>query len=360
MKLFYFGVLSASLCLASCTTPTVRSMHLKGDAVKTGVSYYLPKQMYNVTYGQKKDCSITFSIAAGDLIPDIKHRYVLQPIQSNLRDDVFKFTTDQNGLLTQSKTVATGVGETVIVNLAESLAIAGYTSEGAPQTCDPVTMVNQIDPMLANDRAAVDFIAAQAGRQILWDNELNTVREPSGSFNGVYYRRALPYRMVIGCPEGEVNDCVPQVVNLMLPQGSPTERLSPLGTPFATDSDDFTFTSGMLTSANSARKSEFTTIAGLPLKAVKAVLAVPADLLTLRTKNVTAEGANDLAQEKLINQALVNDKNRLDAEKAAIEAQNQLAAKEQELERANLDRQILENCVLLAGDDMAKVRACFP
>lgn len=360
MKITYLWLLSACICLASCATPTVKSIQLSADTPGTGVTYYLPKQMYNVTYGVAADCTVSFAMEIGELLPDTSHRYALQPIQSHLRDDQFKFVTDKNGLLTQSKTIATGVGETVIVNFAESIAALGIAGGETPPSCEVEKLVNQIDPTLQSNRDLVDEIAKAAGRVVFWDDGLKTARTPSPDFNGIYYRRALPYSMAIGCSDEAGPSCVPQAVNLMLPQGSPTERLSPLGTPFAADSDDFTFDKGMLTSADSARKSEFTTIAGLPLKAMKAVLAVPADLLTLRTKNVNAESTNDLAQEKLVNQALVNEQNRLAAEMATLDAENKLAAKSQELEKARLDRQILENCIALAGDDMAKVRACFP
>lgn len=357
MKHFIWAIFMGCLALTSCATPTVTSTKLTANEVRTGVTYYLPKQLYNVTYTQSEDCKFGLSIAAGELIADRKHRYVLSPIQSGFRDDAFKFETNTNGLLTKSKTTATGVGEEIIISIAETaFGIKSLTDE----KCQAITSVNAVDPTSQSDRDIIDVLAQRANRVILWDPELLTAKQAvSDNFNGVYYRRALPYQMVIGCLKDAGNSCVPQAISLSLPQGSPTEQLQPLGSAFATASDEFTFTNGMLTSANSVRDSEFTTIASLPLKAIKAVLAVPADLLTLRTKNVTAEGAQNLAEEKLINQALLNDKNRLDAEKAALDAQNQLATKERELEKARIDRLILEQCVALADDDIAKIQACF-
>lgn len=360
MKNLFCLMILGALVLSGCATPTVYSKKLSANEVETGVTYYLPKQLYNVTYTQTEECEFGLSIEAGALVADTKHRYVLSPIQSGFRDDTFKFDTNTNGLLTKSKTTATGVGDKIIISIAETAAALGIMGVDG-QKCQAVKAVNAIDPTLESDRDAVDFLASRANRTIIWDPALDDAEQDvSDDFNGVYYRRALPYQMVVGCLEAAGANCVPQAISLSLPQGSPTERLQPLGSAFATDSDEFTFTNGMLTSADSARKSEFTTIASLPLKAIKAVLEVPADLLTLRTKNVTAENAQNTALEKLLNQSLVDEANRLNAETTALEAQNKLATKERELEKARIDRLILEQCVILAGDDVGKIQACFP
>mgnify|MGYP000468378653 CR=1 FL=1 len=347
--------------LGGCATPTVQSTKLEPTSIGEGVTYYLPKQLYNVTFSQNEDCSLGLAIAKGELVADKSHRYSLQPIQSHLRSDSFKFTTGSNGLLSATQFTNTGVGETIILNIVKSAAAVAPFDGGSPvsETCDKVSVINAIDPALPADRDAVDTLAVATGRYIDWDTSLNTsVDAPPAKKKGIYYRRSLPYRMSLSCLEGAPIDCTPQVLSLSLPQASPVSVLAPLGAPFATNTDKFSFSDGMLTGAESARKSELIAITSIPLTAAKAILEVPKELLTLRTQKVTAENTLNTQEQILLNQSLMNEKARLEAEKNATEAQKLLDQKERELEVEKLNRKILEQCLELAGDDAVKIRAC--
>lgn len=357
---FIFSIIGLGI-LGGCATPTVKTTQLQANEVGEGVTYYLPKQLYNVTFSQEENCSLGLSIAKGALVADKDYRFSLKPIQSHLRSDSFKFTTGSNGLLSLSDSTSTGVGETIILNIVKSaVAVAAIDGGGVPsETCDKISVINAIDPALEADRKAVDLLAEATGRSINWDASLSAaVDDPPSTKNGIYYRRSLPYRMALSCVEGAPSDCKSQVLSLSLPQASPISVLKPLGAPFATNTDKFTFSDGMLTGAESARQSELIAITSIPLTAAKAILEVPKELLTLRTQKVTAENTLNTQEQILLNQSLTNEKARLEAERNATEAQKLLDQKERELEIEKLNRKILEQCLELAGDDAVKIRAC--
>lgn len=141
---------------------------------------------------------------------------------------------------------------------------------------------------------------------------------------GLFYRRLLPYRLDIYKGD-RVLDKNKQTawesfsplktVQLELPNSSPPELLVLMGTAFAARDFDTEFQDGLLISHKEGRPSEALSVVAIPYDIVKAIVSVPAGIISLKVDYSSKETALVEAQTKLLQaqkayQDALKEKNR--------------------------------------------------
>lgn len=126
---------------------------------------------------------------------------------------------------------------------------------------------------------------------------------------GLFYRRLLPYRLDVykGIRIGGTHETAKweslshlKTVPLELPNSSPPELLPLMGTAFARRDFDTEFQNGLLLSHKEERPSEAMSIVAIPYDIIKAIIAVPAEIISLKVNYSSNEKELVEMQTKLL------------------------------------------------------------
>jgi hypothetical protein len=329
-------------------------------------------------------CAFSYSAAIELLAPvaDNRMRLVADAFHSPLRDDDTKLAVNNSGLLSTANVTAADRTGDILVEIASAFSGLGggtidplASVDDGPKIVDeaecaklPTKFAYRLDPAwdgevdaLNNELLAAGFpfrlqVPAMAGStyrfsdgntQIV-DHQRITDKPKSGdeftyalgdalrhqgTDGALFYRTALPQTIVLRqCNSGaactRIKDTVPiDATVTMLPQVGPISYIPMRSSAFVKTVDDVVFDNGMLVSWNASRPSEVLEVVRLPVKIMKSIVSVPAELIKLRI---------DLSDQQ---------KGLAASQQAQITAQATLAK--------------IQACVQAAGVDKDEAMACF-
>ncbi|QJU57000.1 hypothetical protein HL653_03645 [Sphingomonas sp. AP4-R1] len=334
----------------------------------------------------KDSCAFSYSAAIELLTPvaDTRLRLVADAFHSPLRDDDTKLAINSSGLLSTANVVAADRTGDIIVEIASAFAGVGSGGTAGPLAlvggepkfagkpeCEklPTKFAYRLDPALGDQLSKLNNEFYTAGFPFrldvppmpdgstyavkdkdptIRDRQRTTGKPKTGDeytypidnalyhkgMNGaLFYRTALPQTIVLRqCNNGtactSIKDTVPiDATMTMLPQVGPISYIPMQSSIFVKTVDDVVFDNGMLVSWNATRPSEVLEVVRLPVKILKAVVSVPAELIKLRI---------DLSDQQ---------KGLAASQEAQIGAQAKLAK--------------IQACVDATGGDKEKALACF-
>ncbi|MFC3711181.1 hypothetical protein ACFOMD_01270 [Sphingoaurantiacus capsulatus] len=327
-------------------------------------------------------CAFSHSAALELLAPvaDTRLRLVADATHSPLRDDDTKLAVNSSGLLATANVVAADRTGDILVEIAS--AIAGFGSAGDPlgfvdtdlkaanqEECGklPTKFAYRLDPaesaevgrlngeffkagfpfhlevpdMSGETYKFTDDDTAIVDRQRITNRpsgggqtyKLGDALRHQGTNGALFYRTALPQTIVLRqCKAGIACTGTDQTVPIdatvtMLPQIGPISYIPMRSSAFVKTVDDVVFDNGMLTSWNANRPSEVLEVVRLPVRILKAIISVPAEIFRLRI---------DLSDQQ---------KGLAASQQAQIAAQAELAE--------------IQACVETAGNDKDAAMACF-
>lgn len=323
-------------------------------------------------------CTFQYSAKVEALPPtaDTRLRLVADPFHSPLRDDDTKLAVTAEGLLTSANVVAADRTGDIIVEIASAIAGIGVDAPTDPlemlspppaPRCDqiPVKFVHRFDPI---ERTQVDganaalakaefpfrvdapqmtgaFPYADAATATVVDRQrivertadrrykLQDALRHQGLGGALFYRTALPQTVELRqcqatatCAGDEPSVPIDAAV-VLLPQAGPISYIPMRSSAFVKTVDDVAFDNGMLASWTSSRPSEVLEVVRLPVRILKAVVSVPAEIIKLRI---------DLSDQ-----------------------QKGLAASQQAQIAANARLALIQRCVKAADGDRDRALACF-
>lgn len=383
-------LLSAPCAVGGCASRNLLESRRIDPGVSdpvAGTSYYLPKKLLRVEVWQfgvkqpKRDDSgkevvdpDTKQVVEEDVlrhfaihdatgrdevvVPDIRHHYVIVPRWDSASDDTVAVSLTSKGLLT--KVSGTSVDQTAgivrgIVDIARLVAGVppgpssatrglGKGADAAPRQIAQY----EFDPVDPADRARVQAALAKYSITLAIDRQPDCPVATSGTGccppgsgcqPGIYYRLPIPYRMRLapagvfrpagsyGSTTGEweyVEGGTERTV--LLPNEAVCMYAPVTRAQFVTSRTELVFEEGMLTSVSTEKPSELLGFVKIPLDAASAILAIPADLLTVRIKEIGDQASID--------------ERRAAAEKARLEQQIQLldAMRRLRTEEANVPK----------------------
>lgn len=360
--------------LGACSSGTLLDSHDVGPEARypvRGTSYYLPKTIvrievwqYGVTTDGKREIKhFAMFDDARDVktIPDHRHQFVIRPRWDTASDDFVQVNMGVDGLLEgvhgratdQRSEIARGLTDLFSMLVAGPGARSKWRPDEDQMRALTTTEDNrprfvaeyEFDPVDPRDHARVK--AALAGFKI----DMTLTRQPdcpvagsgpgcattcSCTAPGIYYRLPIPYRFTLK-PAGRFRE--PGVLGagnegewesldggmertLLMPNEAvclyvPVNRAS-----FVSSETSMVFERGMLREVKTDKPSELLGFVKIPVDMASAILAIPAELLTIRIRRI--EQRSDLAAKAAAqNEA---ERQKLEAELAMLEAARKLRA----------------------------------
>lgn len=160
--------------------------------------------------------------------------------------------------------------------------------------------------------------------------EPKSKKNNSKEFGGLFYRRTLPYRLEIY--SGERKSISPlqggngvseklewlsfypiKALSFELPNESPPELLQISGGAFSAVDYDTEFSNGILISHKEDRPSEILKVVAIPYDIVKALISVPAEILSLKIDYSSKEASLIDAERKIIESRDALDESKVDS-----------------------------------------------
>jgi hypothetical protein len=331
-----------------------------------------------------KNCAFSYSAAVELLAPvaDTKLRLVANTYHSPLRDDDIKLAVNSAGLFSSANVIAADRTGDILVEIASALSGLGSGSgqtlafDGEPElsdttTCEqlPTKFAYRLDPSRDVEVAALNTELQEAafpfrlevphliqyyrfadesariidrqrvmGRPAEGNKDeypLGDALRHQGKNGALFYRTALPQTIILrqckagtACSVSDQSQSVPiDAAVTMLPQIGPISYIPMRSSAFVKTVDDVVFDNGMLVSWDASRPSEVLEIVRLPVKILKSIVSVPAEIVKLRI---------DLSDQQ---------KGLAASQQAQIEAQAKLSK--------------IQACVNAAADDNDRAMACF-
>ena len=317
------ALLLAAAMAGGCTQRLVISQPIEtapdaGDDERGGLVYSLPMTVIAVAGAQDKSTNaVTYTVTPA-ILPDPSARYRLKYGPSGFTDDDLNLGTDTNGLLTSTKANATDRTGDIIVAIAK---IAGASMQLAPsaltkETAEmyPFTVIFTVDELLKpGGNELPDKTTIEVDNQWALPQAEVTGAAPSCSFS-VCFRRVFPIKASIFRANRKATDKPRFQFAFVAVNPHQTEGIDLKTASLVTRQNSVTFTSGLIQTVVINQQSTVLAIASLPLTVLKAILSVPAELLTLKVTNVNAQGNLVQGQANLLTQmkALIDAQEGLD------------------------------------------------
>ena len=236
---------------------------------------------------------------------DPRQRYVLDARHNPLRDDTHHFAISSDGLLSSTNIVAVDRTADILVELAGSIAAVGVgprlgTASATPVLGCPVDLSQGalvFDPMDSHDRVLANQMLSCVGYALNVRGFENAVGDPlaSGGIQpaALFYRTATPVQIDIS----EMSSKVPrESLSFTLPQAGPISYLPMSAGAFVRTTSDVQFSNGMVVDWKSEQPSEVLEAVRTPFRIVERLIAVPAQLVSLKVDYSSKDAA--LAQGK--------------------------------------------------------------
>jgi hypothetical protein len=280
-------------------------------------------------------------------VADHDWRFSARFAHNILRDDDGKLGVTADGLLSSSNVVAADRTGDIIVELAGAIAgfggfggtpaglLGAKKSDVAPNCDQPVKkFVYQFDPLTFDPDIPpgvpgpnhVNALLQKAGFDLEIELRNAGQRGPAcgvagncgntapfttqGRDGALFYRSAVPVTVILKQGGDPVDAAV-----AMIPQLGPISYIPMRSSAFVKTVDDVTFSNGAITAWNASRPSEVLEIVRLPIKLLKAVISVPAEIISLKINVSDKEKGLAAAQ-----QAQIAQQEKLVALKACITA----------------------------------------
>lgn len=262
-------------------------------------------------------------------VPDHSQHFVANFAHNILRDDDGKLSLTADGLLSSSNVVAADRTGDILVELAGAIAGFGFRSGPKAMASDEVR-TPQDDCDAPVKKFVYQFNPADHGALSNVNDELvasgfgviklelqgikSTASHPPETINAIgrrgaiFYRSPLPITVIIRQQDRPVDAAV-----AMIPQLGPISYIPLRSSAFVKTVDDVTFSNGAITSWNASRPSEVLEVVRLPIKLLKAVISVPAEILSLKVNLSDKDKALAVSQ-----QAQIASQEKLAALKACI------------------------------------------
>lgn len=313
------------------------------------------------------DCVFTYSASLEVSAPvaDTRQRFVVNTAHSPLRDDNIKVAVNNAGLLTTANLVAQDRTGDIAVDIAGAVAglsapltVLSTTPPGSSNKVPcgqlPTRYAHRLDP--ADSTAVHALNAALRERDFPYQLEMPSMSAPRNpgdtdkvnpqsrmlpndlvvrdrGRNGVlFYRTALPQTVVLRqCNSGtqcqvDSGSTPVEATVIMLPQVGPLSYIPMRSSFLVKTTDDVVFDNGMITSWNANRPSELAEVVRLPVRVLKSIVSIPAELVKLRV---------DLADQQ---------KGLAASQQSQIEAQARLATIHACVDAAGADREAALRC----------------
>jgi len=315
--------LIGSLAASGCTYQIVSSQKVEeagnsGTAEPGGLVYALPMSLVTITGATDAAGMVTYTVTPS-IIPDSRARYRLRYAPPGNTDNDLNLQVDKNGLLTSTRANFTDRTGEIVIAVAKTVAAVARSAPGGVAVTDfaskapvyPFTAIYTIDELIGGqllpDNAWI-YVNANWPVGGTWQS---AAEAPSCSYS-ICFRSVVPMKGTILGGGTVRNEFVFVAVD---PRR--TEGITLNSAALVARTNLVTFDSGLITSVTINDPSTTLAIASLPLAVIKAILAVPSELLTLRIANVTNEANLAKAQADLLTQM----KAVLDAQTALQQAQ---------------------------------------
>jgi hypothetical protein len=316
-------ILIGSLTVSGCTYQIVSSQKVEeagnsGTAEPGGLVYALPMTLVTVT-GAKDDADkVTYTVTPS-IVPDSRARYRLRYAPPGNTDNDLNLQVDKNGLLTSTRANFTDRTGDIVIAVAKTVAAVARSAGGGAAVTDraskapvyPFTAIYTIDELIGGQLLPDNaWIYVNANWPVA--GNWQPAAEAQSCSYSICFRTVAPMKGTILGGGTVKNEFVFVAVD---PRR--TEGITLNSAALVARTNLVTFDSGLITSVTINEPSTTLAIASLPLAVIKAILAVPSELLTLRIANVTNEANLAKAQADLLTQM----KAVLDAQTALQNAQ---------------------------------------
>ncbi len=320
--------------LSGCAHKVVSSQSIESDAASSlgepgGLVYSLPKTLLSVAGAQDAEGKITYTVIPV-VMPDHSAQFRVRYAASNFADDDLNIAVDKNGLLGTVKTVSTDRTGDIVIAIAKAGAaavfkpsLASIDSEApkAKPSAYPFTALYDFGQLVKKGGSAELPDGATLRLDPSWklSRDADRSTETECKFS-LCFRSVMPVQARIDAVAATNDkDFVGQfafvAINPLRIEGVDLQSGS-----MATRTNTFTFEGGLLTSVAINKPSAALAIANLPLNVLKAILAVPTELLTLRISNVDQEKKLATSLKELLDAQQALQKAQADAAKAATGA----------------------------------------
>ena len=278
----------------------------------------------------------TFTIRALPPVPDLAQKFYAHMSHRRYRDDAFKLTTTDSGLLTSGSATSTdqsGQVLTQLVSLVTEVKKLGTTGPRLARTeatpcgeVDDVTLVQRaakrpfkttiaIDPLKTGSMLEMERRLCSLNADYVFRFELVKAKKPEAqatsqasgtaaiqqpailSDEGLFYRRAEPYVLSIYRKQTpaiatESMKPVAEFVNavlISLPNGAPRERVTMPVDAAVTTKQDIKFVNGMLIEQDVNRPSSLVGGLNVPVNFLKAIVGIPSALFQFKVTSTNDE-----------------------------------------------------------------------
>jgi hypothetical protein len=270
----------------------ISNMTKKNDEAKQNV-FNLSAQMSQTS---SNVVDITFELLPA--IPDLEHGYVLANQHNWFRSDESTFCTSPSGLLESGAFTSDDQTVAIIAKLVEAAArVAGIVSRGGSKdqqagpsvenwpkhaefVFDPASTgdCQKVSNLISNYTTMAFHVSTNSVLQRVIGDCKSNDKDPN-SVDGILYRREIPYHLVVESPKDSI--CVIDQV-IYIPNNGPISRVNLSAGPFVKAEHNLKFKDGMLTSVETKSPSEALGLVKTLPDSLKAIAAVPGEMLQLK------------------------------------------------------------------------------
>jgi hypothetical protein len=324
-----------------------------------GTSYYLPKKLVTIDLWEVRGARMIQAVdpatgrprhtaegspiyearevthhfgVLGDekIVPDHRHHYAIQRMESAASDEVVNISLTADGLLTNVKGTVTDRSGDAVKSLAHlfSLVIRGSMGfRGFPggrfraldASEDPRIIARyEFDPIDPQDVARVRGALAGHGVTLEIEKQSNCPTATSGAdcdttcdstSPGIYYRLPIPYRLTIhpaGVMESNRIQALEAAVDrtYLLPNEAICKYVPVTRASFVRKDTELQFDQGMLTKVVTNKPSELVGFVTIPVDVATTIVGIPAELLKFRLettnldRQITSEERDQVRAER--------------------------------------------------------------
>ena len=277
-------------------------------------------------------CKFEVSATLSASYPDPTNRMLARPVHQALRDDTAKIAVSPGGLLSSANAVAVDQSGQILAEIAGAVSAMGSRNAfeakiGPPSTAtrkcaDLIPIKYTFNPLEEDHLTELSGYLGSYGLRIKFDKLGSSFLETNSAISGqsglddplkqvtaldpvnnaivdgLFYRSSAPVLMLVEQKSTDSTWLPADASILMLPQAGPVSYIPFRSSAFVKTVDDVEFVNGEIKSWSTDRPSEVLEVVRLPVKILKSIVSIPAEILSIKVDY--SSDANQLAQ----NQAL--------------------------------------------------------
>ena len=279
-----------------------------------------------------ENCRFEVSAKLSTSYPDPTNRMLARPVHQALRDDTAKIAVSPGGLLSSANAVAVDQSGQILAEIAGAVSAmgprdaadftAGVSQTPAIKCADLIPIKYTFNPLDKVHLTELSRYLESYGLRIKFDRLGSKFLEPNSNLSGniglveplkqaanldpvdnatvdgLFYRSSAPVLMLVEQKSTDSTWLPADASILMLPQAGPVSYIPFRSSAFVKTVDDVEFVNGEIKSWSTDRPSEVLEVVRLPVKILKSIVSIPAEILSIKVDY--SSDANQLAQ----NQAL--------------------------------------------------------